>query len=221
MRKLLILIGIAIAIPLATPLFINLYITYVPGYQVGSIDGWLGFSGGFSGGFLAFISAYVLFIKQKSLSERCWLTWHIEKNCSEKESETYLSVVYMENHSSERFFDCSKRSVSQWEPYGVAIVTIKNVSKNYARKVNVELVKTIKNIKPVAHRKGEKKIGYWETLSELAPDESFDFVLHLDPKLVNDNGFITFRIESTGLSDVTNVQEKKLHFRDGNFEIGN
>ncbi|MEJ6473979.1 hypothetical protein [Pseudoalteromonas piscicida] len=221
MRKFLTLIGIAIAIPLTTPLFIKLYITHVPGYQIGSIDGWLGYLGGFSGGLLAFISAYVLFIKQKSLSERCWLTWQIEKGGSEKESKTYLSVIYMENQSSKSFFDYSERSVIQWKPYGVAIVTIKNVSKNYARKVNVELVKSIKNVKPFAHRKGEKTIRYWETLSELAPDESFDFVLHLDPKLIKDNGFITFKIESTGLSDVTNVQEKKLHFRDGNFEVGN
>ncbi|ENM3811269.1 hypothetical protein NYD84_003565 [Vibrio cholerae] len=108
-----ILVLIGLAIPMLTPLLFKLFIAYVPGYMDGTEDGWLSYLGGYSGGFLAFISAYILFYKQKSLSDRCWFTWHISENTIEKEVGTFLSVLFS-NEKRIKSFDYKKRMVLDW-----------------------------------------------------------------------------------------------------------
>ncbi|TLE27896.1 hypothetical protein [Vibrio cholerae] len=215
-----ILVLIGLAIPMLTPLLFKLFIAYVPGYMDGTEDGWLSYLGGYSGGFLAFISAYILFYKQKSLSDRCWFTWHISENTIEKEVGTFLSVLFS-NEKRIKSFDYKKRMVLDWGVYGVAVIRLKNVSSNYAKSVDIKLVTGCSTIKPFAHRQESNIIAKWSHLSELESNETFEFVLHINPKLIEENKTIKFKISSESLTGVKSTQYTKLLCKNNSFELSN
>lgn len=218
------IIFIGVAIPILTLAVFKLFIAYAPGKMVGTEDGWLSYLGGYSGGFLAFISAYILFYKQKSLADRCWFTWTIEGNDPEKESSTYLSVLYSDEKQINSY-DYRSRMVTEWEKYGVAVVSIKNISVNYARKVEVKLVNRCClwrcELSPFAHRQESNEISKWHNLSELPSNESFDFVLHINPALLEENKILEFKVYSEGLTGTKNSQDLKLLFKNNTFELSN
>ena len=203
-----------------TPLLFKLFIAYVPGYMDGTEDGWLSYLGGYSGGFLAFISAYILFYKQKSLSDRCWFTWHISENTPEKEADTYLSVLFSDEKRI-KSYDYKKRMVLDWEVYGVAVIRLKNVSPNYAKSVDIRLVTGCSTIKPFAHRQESNIITKWSHLGELESNETFEFVLHIDPNFIEENKTIKFKISSESLTGVKSTQYTQLLCKNNSFELSN
>jgi len=207
-----ILVLIGLAIPMLTPLLFKLFIAYVPGYMDGTED--------YSGGFLAFISAYILFYKQKSLSDRCWFTWHISENTIDKEVGTFLSVLFS-NEKRIKSFDYKNRIVLDWGEYGVAVIRLKNVSSNYAKSVDIKLVTGCSTIKPFAHRQESNIIAKWSHLSELESNETFEFVLHINPKLIEENKTIKFKISSESLTGVKSTQYTKLLCKNNSFELSN
>ncbi|EKO3802636.1 hypothetical protein NTE28_005186 [Vibrio harveyi] len=186
----------------------------------GTEDGWLSYLGGYSGGFLAFISAYILFYKQKSLTDRCWFTWHISGNTLEKEADTFLSVLFS-NEKCINSFDYKKRMVLDWEEYGVAVIRLKNVSSNYAKSVDIKLATRYSTIKPFAHRQESNIIAKWSHLSELESNETFEFVLHINPNLIEENKTIKFKISSESLTGVKSTQYTKLLCKNNSFELSN
>lgn len=203
---------IAILIPILTPLCINLYIAYVPGLKVGSIDGWLSYLGGYSGGILAFLSAYTLFYKQKSISDRCWITLNM-LDISEH-NEPRMAAIY--SNSTINNFDFLNRSVKEWEPYGVAIVEIKNVSKNYAKNIRIELIGLDQRIEPLMHIENSDKIRKYAHISELEASANFKLALHIDPSIYKSNPELTLKITSQSIYNVSNSQNIKLrHIEDG------
>lgn len=210
------LIVIAVLIPILTPFCINLYIAYVPGLKVGSIDGWLSYLGGYSGGILAFLSAYTLFYKQKSISDRCWITLNILDISEHKEPR--LAAIY--SNSTIDNFDFLNRSVKKWEPYGVAIVEIKNVSKNYAKNIQIDLVGLDQRIEPLMHIENSDKIRKYAHISELEAGASLKLALHIDPSLYRSKTELTLKIFSRSIYDVGNSQNIKLHKKEDGFSLG-
>ncbi|HFG1611541.1 TPA: hypothetical protein ACGFXY_003674 [Vibrio cholerae] len=218
--RVLFLIVIGLAIPFLSPILFKYYIAYVPGFMDGTEDGWLSYLGGYSGGFLAFISAYVLFSKQRTLSDRCWFIWSVAGNTKDIESNTQISIVYTKSKDIDDF-DKENRNVLSWGDYGVAVVSIKNVSANHAKYVDIKLVQGLFTIKPFCHRKGSPYISKFSHVTELEPSERMDFVLHIEPCLLKVKKCMKFKVVSESLKNVRTVQYLKLFYTGSSFELIN
>lgn len=219
---------IAISIPLLAPILIQitstilLHINNQCANTSGSIDGWLGYLGGYSGGFLAFISALIIFTKQKSQNEKCWLTWSAIDADIQKEQTVYMSAIYTEQKVNQIQFDIKTRAVLNWPEYGVAIIKVKNVSNNYAKYVNITMrAPYFGSISPICHQNDSSSIGPFEHLAELGPTEEFEFALYIDPKLIKIGENIVFELETTSLTEAKNKQIKKAIYKNKTIKLIN
>ena len=208
---LFLLLIIGILIPLITPLVFHLYMEYMPGYSIGTNDGWLGYLGGYSGGFLAFISAYVLFYKERSLREQCWINVETLESTNGKTEEVDFSFIYSRQKSINSF-DYIERQVLEWASYPVVILQLENLSSLPAKDVGFVLKQGIleKNIKPFVHKKGRDSIAKFESEATLKSNSKLSFVLHLDPQWTFFGDELTFIVTSTSLTNKRLNREIKI-----------
>jgi hypothetical protein len=212
---LVLLLIIGIIIPLVTPLLFHLYVEYMPGYMIGTSDGWLGYLGGYSGGFLAFISAYVLFYKERTLREQCWINIETMESTIEKIEEVDFSFIYSRQKTIDRF-DYKKRKVLGWGSYPVIIIQLENISSLPAKDVAFSLKQGLleKNIRPFVHRKGRNNIAKFESEATLKANAQLSFILHIDPQWTVFGDEHTFIISSQSLTNRTLNREIKICISD-------
>jgi hypothetical protein len=132
--------------------------------------------------------------------------------------EPRLAAIY--SNSTINNFDFLNRSVKEWEPYNMAIVEIKNVSKNYAKNIRIDLIGLAQRIEPLMHIENSDKIRKYGHISELEASASLKLALHIDPSIYKNNPELTLKITSQSIYNVSNSQNIKLRHIENGFSLG-
>ncbi|HDM8244114.1 TPA: hypothetical protein P0E24_003223 [Vibrio campbellii] len=208
MKKITISIIILLVLtPLVFPLLIKAYLAYVPGEMIGGIDGWLGFLGGYLGGFLAFLSAYFIFKNDRDVRERTWLNIYSDSGTM----DDVASSLVFDAKGGKTCFDMSQRFFTSVGVYPITIMTIENVSPNFAHEITL----TLKNghgrkIASMMHHRGQQDFFPSHVIGTCKSGEKMSFVLHISPELYESSDYLDFIATSKNLENKLNTQNLRL-----------
>ncbi|NQZ87415.1 MAG: hypothetical protein HRT54_07515 [Colwellia sp.] len=200
-RYILIIVVVIISVPLLTPLAMNLYMYLLPDQALGTRGEWLSFLGGYSGGFVAFLSAWFLFRLEKN--ERNQTHIYLSTKNTSNENLAKISLIYTKK--DDFIFNVDDKKVVSNEDYPAIKLSLKNVSTNFAKGVNIRLG----NLQPWFHIGNQSNTSKYDTITDLDVGEELELNLHIDPVLLKDG--LIFTIESKNISNLKNKQKAKLH----------
>jgi len=179
----------------------NLYMSLLPEQALGTRGEWLSFLGGYSGGFVAFLSAWFLFRLEKG--ERNKTHIYLSTKNTNNENLAKISLIYTKKDDFK--FNVDDKKVVSNEDYLAIKLSLKNVSKNFAKGVNIKLG----GLQPWFHIGNQSTTSKYDTIADLDVGEELELNLHIDPVLLKDG--LIFTIESKSISNLKNKQKSKLH----------
>jgi hypothetical protein len=132
---------VLIAVLLLSPLLFKGYLHFIPGEMIGSIDGWLGFLGGYLGGLIAFISAVMLFYKQRIENVRPYLNL-----CRIENIQPEIVFYFIKDPSGTKIDPENFHTINLNRSDLKALLTLKNIGLGPALNIKIFNTKGLESI---------------------------------------------------------------------------